>query len=121
MELGQFSISLPVKDMAASVEFYQKLGFEVIDGGHVNEAFKYTANTSWRIMQSGHWVIGLFQGMFENFLLTFNPTDVRSIQRHLKKEGVKLIKEADESTTGPEHILMTDPDGHTIMFDQHNA
>jgi lactoylglutathione lyase len=119
MELGQFSVSLPVKDMEASVSFYQKLGFEIIDGGHINENFKDTNNTSWRIMKSGHTVIGLFQGMFEDRIMTFNPTDVRSIQKHLKSEGVPLIKEADEKTTGPEHILLADPDGNTIMFDQH--
>ena len=120
MELGQFSISLPVKDMEASVNFYSILGFEIIDGGHINAGFPDSDTTSWRIMKSGHTAIGLFHGMFDTFMMTFNPTDVRSIQKHLKKKGVSLIKEADESTKGPEHIIMTDPDGNTIMFDQHN-
>ena len=119
MELGQFSVSLPVKDMEASLAFYQKLGFDVIDGGHLNEGFPDTDATSWRILKSDQAVIGLFQGMFENTIMTFNPKDVRSIQRHLKASGVSLIKEADESTEGPEHIIMTDPDGNQIMMDQH--
>ena len=119
MELGQFSVSLPVKDMEASLVFYQKLGFEVVDGGHINKGFPDTDATSWRILKSGQAVIGLFQGMFENTIMTFNPKDVRSIQRHLKASGVSFIKEADESTEGPEHIILTDPDGNQIMMDQH--
>ncbi len=119
MELGQFSISLPVKDMKASIDFYQKLGFEIIDGGHMNEGFPDTASTSWRIVKSGNSVIGLFHGMFEESIMTFNPKDARSIQKTLKTSGVDLIKEADESTEGPEHIILMDPDGNQIMLDQH--
>ena len=119
MDLGQFSISLPVKDMEASLAFYQKLGFEIIDGGHQNEGFPDSDTTSWRILRSGNSVVGLFHGMFDDTIMTFNPTDVRGIQKRLKESGVQLIKEADESTEGPEHIIMTDPDGNQIMLDQH--
>ena len=119
MDLGQFSISLPVKNMEASLDFYLKLGFEIIDGGHVNKGFPDTNTSSWRILKSGGSVIGLFHGMFENTIMTFNPKDVRSIQKELKSQGVSLIKEADESTEGPEHIILTDPDGNEIMLDQH--
>ncbi len=119
MDLGQFSISLPVKDMEASLDFYQKLGFEVIDGGHMNTGFPDSESTSWRILKSGNTVVGLFHGMFENTIMTFNPKDVRAVQTELKKHNVPLIKEADESTTGPEHILLSDPDGNQIMMDQH--
>lgn len=119
MELGQFSISLPVKNMKSSIDFYQKLGFEIIDGGHMNKGFPDGENTSWRILKSTSVVIGLFQGMFEESIMTFNPKDVRSIQKELKAKGVKLIKEADEKTDGPEHIILTDPDGNQIMMDQH--
>jgi len=119
MDLGQFSISLPVKDMQASLDFYQKLGFELIDGGHMNEGFPDSDTTSWRILKSGNSVVGLFHGMFDNQIMTFNPTDVRGIQKKLKEEGVELIKEADESTEGPEHLILMDPDGNQIMLDQH--
>ncbi|MEQ9468607.1 MAG: VOC family protein [Ekhidna sp.] len=119
MNLGQFSISLPVKNMEASVDFYQKLGFEIIDGGHMNDSFPDGENTSWRIMKSESVVIGLFHGMFEESIMTFNPKDVRSIQKELKAKGIKLIKEANETTEGPEHIILTDPDGNQIMMDQH--
>ena len=119
MDLGQFSVSLPVKNMDASLDFYQKLGFEIIDGGHKNTGFPDTETTSWRILKSGTTVVGLFQGMFEDSILTFNPTDVRSIQKKLKAAGLTFIKEADESTEGPEHLIMTDPDGNQIMMDQH--
>ncbi|MEM6735179.1 MAG: VOC family protein [Bacteroidota bacterium] len=119
MNLGQFSISLSVKNLEVSLDFYQKLGFEIIDGGHMNQGFPDTDSTSWRILKSGDAVIGLFHGMFEETIMTFNPLDVRSIQKELKKKGVSLIKEADEKTEGPEHIIMTDPDGNQIMFDQH--
>lgn len=119
MELGAFSLSLPVKDMEASLSFYQKLGFEVIDGGHMNKGFPDGEGTSWRILKEGNTVIGLFQGMFEDKILTFVPKDVRAIQKELKAKGIPMIKEADESTTGPEHIIMTDPDGNQIMMDQH--
>ena len=119
MELGQFSVSLPVKNMEASINFYQKLGFEIIDGGHINQGFPDGENTSWRIMKSSSAVIGLFYGMFDNTIMTFNPKDVRSIQKTLKTNGVSLVKEADETTEGPEHIILTDPDGNQIMLDQH--
>lgn len=119
MDLGQFSISLPVKNMEASLDFYKKLGFSVIDGGHMDEGFPDSDTTSWRILQSGNSVVGLFQGMFEERIMTFNPEDVRAIQSHLKSEGVSLIKEADETTEGPEHIILMDPDGNQIMLDQH--
>ncbi|MEM0940341.1 MAG: VOC family protein [Bacteroidota bacterium] len=119
MNLGQFSISLPVKNLEASLDFYQKLGFEIIDGGHINQGFSDTDSTSWRILKSGDAVIGLFHGMFKETIMTFNPTDVRSIQKELKSKGILLIKEADEKTEGPEHVIMTDPDGNQIMIDQH--
>ena len=119
MDLGQFALSLPVKDMQTSLDFYQKLGFEVIDGGHMHEGFKDTDTTSWRILKMGSTVIGLFQGMFDAQIMTFNPKDVRAIQKDLKSKGITLIKEADESTSGPEHIILSDPDGNQIMMDQH--
>lgn len=119
MDLGQFSISLAVKNMNSSLDFYQNFGFEIIDGGHMNQGFPDSENSSWRILKSGHTVIGLFHGMFDDNLMTFNPKDVRSIQKELKKKNVALIKEADETTTGPEHIILTDPDGNQIMLDQH--
>jgi catechol 2,3-dioxygenase-like lactoylglutathione lyase family enzyme len=111
MELGQFSLSLAVKDIHASLAFYQKLGFELYDDHR---------DQNWVILKNGNTVIGLFQGMFEKNLLTFVPKDVRGIQKHLKANGVKLDSEADESTTGPAYITLTDPDGNPIMFDQHD-
>ena len=110
MDLGIFSVSLTVKDIAVSRAFYEKLGFEVIDGKQ---------EENWLILGSGEAKIGLFQGMFDRNLLTFNPTDVRSIQAHLKAEGVELIQEA-EGESGPAHITLVDPDGNPILFDQHN-
>jgi len=122
MELGAFSISLAVKDLAASREFYEKFGFEVFGGD---------ASQNWLIMKNGDHLIGLFQGMFEKNILTFNPgwdssaqkldhfTDVRELQRQLKAHGVKLQEEADESTTGPAYITAVDPDGNPILIDQH--
>lgn len=122
MKLGAFSISLAVKDIAASRAFYEKLGFSVF-GGNQDER--------WLIMKSGTTLIGLFQGMFENNLLTFNPgwdsdaqtlpeyPDVRAIQKHLKAQGIELDQEADESAQGPGCITLTDPDGNTILIDQH--
>lgn len=110
MDLGGFSISLAVKDLKASREFYQKLGFEVIggDGEH------------WQILKSESAKIGLFQGMFDKNILTWNTTDVRSIQKKLREEGIELIETADESTTGPAHMTLEDPDGNPILFDQFN-
>jgi lactoylglutathione lyase len=121
MELGAFSISLAVKDLQASRAFYEKFGFT----GFAGDA------TNWLIMKNGSHVIGLFQGMFERNILTFNPgwdqaasplpsyTDVRELQRQLKARGVVLTTEADESTTGPASVLAVDPDGNPILLDQH--
>jgi catechol 2,3-dioxygenase-like lactoylglutathione lyase family enzyme len=122
MELGAFSVSLTVKDIQASKAFYEKLGFEFF-GGDISQ--------NWVILKNGEVVIGLFQGMFEKNMLTFNPgwdgnaqtldefTDVREIQRRLKEEGVDFISEADESTTGPASFMIADPDGNPVLFDQH--
>ncbi|MCA9885873.1 MAG: VOC family protein [Anaerolineae bacterium] len=110
MNLGVFSISLAVKDIKTSREFYEKLGFEAFDG---NEA------ENWLMLRNGDILIGLFQDMFEHNTLTFNPQDVRGIQKALKQKGVSIIKEADETTTGPEHIVLMDPDGNPILIDQH--
>lgn len=122
MELGAFSLSLAVKDIAASRAFYEKLGFEVFGGDE---------SQNWLIMKSPSCVIGLFQGMFEKNMLTFNPgwdgdaqtlesfTDVRDIQKALKAAGLALDAEADESSTGPAHVALTDPDGNPILIDQH--
>src|SRR5262249_36981169 len=120
MELGAFSISLAVKDLEASRAFYEKLGFKVFAGD---------AAQNWLILKNGNHVIGLFQGMFEKNMLTFNPawdqhaqrlgafTDVRELQRRLKAQGVQPLQEADESTTGPAHFLVVDPDGNPILVD----
>ena len=122
MKLGVFSISLSVKDIKVSKEFYENLGFTVF-GGNIEQ--------NWLIMKNENSIIGLFQGMFENNILTFNPgwdenaknvdpfDDVREIQKQLKSKGVKLDSEADESTSGPASIVMTDPDGNNILIDQH--
>jgi catechol 2,3-dioxygenase-like lactoylglutathione lyase family enzyme len=122
MKLGAFSISLAVKDIAASRAFYEKFGFE---------AFHGDISQNWLIMKNGDTVIGLFQGMFEKNIITFNPgwdsnaqnletfTDVRELQRQLKAQGVELVSEADESTTGPASFIAVDPDGNPILFDQH--
>ena len=122
MELGAFSISLAVKDLEASRSFYEKLGFAPFAGN---------AAQNWLILKNGDHVIGLFQGMFEKNILTFNPgwdsnaqplpsfTDVRDLQRQLKAQGVAIVKEADESTTGPASFVVVDPDGNPILVDQH--
>lgn len=122
MELGAFSISLAVKNLEASKNFYEKFGFKVFHGD---------AAQNWLIMKNGDHVIGLFQGMFEKNILTFNPgwdsnaqklpsfTDVRELQRQLKAQGVPLLQEADESTTGPASLVAADPDGNPILIDQH--
>lgn len=122
MQLGAFSISLAVKDIAMSRAFYENLGFTVFGGNQEQR---------WLIMKSGTTLIGLFQGMFEKNMLTFNPgwdsdakeipgfEDVRSIQARLKALGVTLDKEADASTKGPAYITLTDPDGNPILIDQH--
>ena len=122
MELGAFSISLAVKDIEASRSFYEKFGFK---------AFAGDASQNWLILKNGDHVIGLFQGMFEKNILTFNPgwdsnaqklasfTDIRDLQRQLKAQGVQLQTEADESTTGPASFIAVDPDGNPILVDQH--
>lgn len=122
MTLGAFSISLAVKDLAASKQFYEKLGFKVFGGD---------ASQKWLILKNGDHVIGLFQGMFEKNMLTFNPgwdqnaqpvgsfTDVREIQRRLKAAGVTLMSEADETTKGPASFVVVDPDGNPVLVDQH--
>jgi catechol 2,3-dioxygenase-like lactoylglutathione lyase family enzyme len=121
MNLGQFSVSLAVKDISASLEFYQNLGFEVIDGGHahMDDAFADTETHKWRILKNESAAIGLFQGMFEGNILTFNPEDLRPIQKSLKESGVEFVSEADIDTTGPCSAVLTDPDGNTILLDQH--
>jgi len=122
MNLGTFSVSLAVKDIEASKQFYQKLGFTTLGGDQAH---------NWLILKNGDHVIGLFQGMFEKNILTFNPgwdssaqplpefTDVRELQRQLKQQGVRLTSEADETTTGPASFTLEDPDGNPILFDQH--
>jgi lactoylglutathione lyase len=122
MQLGNFSVSLAVKDLEASRQFYEKFGFKIFAGN---------AAQNWLILKNGDHVIGLFQGMFEKNILTFNPgwdsnaqklasfTDIRDLQRQLKAQGVKLLQEADESTTGPASFMAVDPDGNQLLFDQH--
>ena len=122
MELGAFSISLAVADLEASRVFYEKFGFEVVGGD---------PSQNWQILRNGGHTIGLFQGMFEGNILTFNPgwdgeaqpldsfTDVRELQKQLKADGVTLISEADESSAGPASFMAVDPDGNTILVDQH--
>ena len=122
MELGAFSISLKVKDIKKSVEFYEKLGF-TYKAGNIDQ--------NWIVLKNGNTVIGLFQGFIEENTLTFNPgwdqsasevnpfTDVREIQKKLKEKGVKVDREANETTKGPEYIVLTDPDGNSILIDQH--
>jgi lactoylglutathione lyase len=122
MELGAFSVSLAVKDLKASRDFYEKLGFTSFAGDPLD---------NWLILKNGNAVIGLFQGMFDKNLLTFNPgwdqaaqilesfTDVRELQRRLKASGVAFVSEADESGTGPASFLIIDPDGNPILVDQH--
>ena len=122
MELGSFSLSLSVKNLGVSRDFYHKLGFVEIGGN---------ADENWLILKNGDHVIGLFQGMFEKNMMTFNPgwdqsghetssfTDVRDIQKALKASGIILTAEADEDTQGPASIMLEDPDGNTIMLDQH--
>lgn len=122
MQLGTFSISLAVKDLAASRAFYEKFGFTEFAGD---------ASQNWLILKNGDHVIGLFQGMFERNILTFNPgwdsnarplasfTDVRELQRQLRAKGVQFASEADERTTGPASFVAVDPDGNPVLFDQH--
>jgi len=122
MELGAFSISLAVKDIKVSKEFYEKLGFKIFFGD---------ISENWLILKNGACAIGLFQGMFERNTLTFNPgwdsnaqkldtfTDVRELQNQLKGQSIELMSEADESTTGPASFMVIDPDGNPILIDQH--
>ena len=122
MKLGAFSVSLAVKDIHASKAFYENIGFTKFHGD---------IEQNWLIMKNGDTVIGLFQGMFENNIMTFNPgwsqdaqplesfTDIRDIQKELKGKNVTFSSEADENTTGPANFVITDPDGNTILFDQH--
>jgi len=122
MEFGNFSVSLTVKNLQASREFYEKLGFKTWGGDPAQ---------NWLILKNGETVIGLFQGMFEKNMLTFNPgwdsnaqplatfTDVRELQRQLKAKGVQFVSEAEESTTGPASFMVVDPDGNPILVDQH--
>jgi lactoylglutathione lyase len=122
MDLGTFSVSLAVKDLQASRQFYEKLGFT---------SFAGDPSQNWLIMKNGDHVIGLFQGMFERNLMTFNPgwdgnarplaafTDVRELQRQLRAKGVQFVSEADESTAGPASFVVVDPDGNPILVDQH--
>lgn len=122
MQLGAFSISLTVKDIEASRAFYEKFGFEIFGGD---------ASQNWLILKNGDHIIGLFQGMFEKNTLTFNPgwdsnatqldsfSDIRDLQRELKSQGVQLVSEADETTTGPASFVAIDPDGNPILVDQH--
>lgn len=122
MELGAFSVSLSVQNLETSKQFYEKLGFEVFGG---DPAHNYL------VMRNGSHVIGLFQGMFEDNILTFNPgwdqegkpvdtyTDVRELQKTLKVQGVEIHNEADESTSGPASFVVIDPDGNPILVDQH--
>jgi catechol 2,3-dioxygenase-like lactoylglutathione lyase family enzyme len=118
MELGTFSLSLAVKDIEASRTFYEAFGFEVIDGSHVNQDYPMEEGQAWMVLKLGTTAIGLFQGMFEENILTFNPPDVRGVQQHLKGKGITFEKEADEATTGPAHAMLTDPDGNLILLDQ---
>lgn len=122
MKPGAFSVSLNVKDLKASKAFYENLGFAVFGGDLAR---------NYLIMKNGNALIGLFFGMFQNTILTFNPgwdenaskvepfDDVREIQKQLKSKGIKLVTEADEKTTGPASIMLADPDGNMILFDQH--
>lgn len=122
MQLGAFSVSLAVKDIQSAKDFYTKFGFAEI-GGNIEQ--------NWLILRNGDHTIGLFQGMFKNNILTFNPgwdqhcntlpefTDVRQLQKKLKAAGVDLLSEADENSSGPGSFMAVDPDGNTLLFDQH--
>ena len=122
MDLGAFSVCLAVKDIHISKEFYEKLGFTQRSGD---------IGQNWVVLKNGIVVIGLFQGMFDKNIMTFSPgwdqdakelkeyADVRDIQKEFKKKGVKLSREANEETSGPEHFILEDPDGNKIMFDQY--
>jgi len=122
MNLGAFSISLAVKDLAASIAFYQQLGFSVFHDG---------APAKYAILKNGEHLIGVFEGMFEQNILTFNPgwnqsaeavdgyTDVRELQARLEAQGVEIVKKADPESTGPASFVVMDPDGNPVLVDQH--
>ena len=122
MLLGTFSVSLTVKDIHRSKDFYEKLGFQEF-GGDITQ--------NWLIMKNGSCTIGLFQGMFEKNILTFNPgwneqaekldsfSYVRDLQKQLRSKGVEIKTEADENSTGPAYLTLDDPDGNPILIDQH--
>lgn len=122
MELGAFSISLSVKDLEASRAFYEKLGFTIFGGD---------ATQNWLIMKNGQHIVGLFQGMFDKNILTFNPgwdqeankldsfTDARDLQAALKAQGITFEQEAEADSTGPTSFVIVDPDGNPILVDQH--
>lgn len=122
MKLGAFSMSLSVKNLKASKEFYENLGFTSFGGG---------MDQNYLIMKNGNALIGLFQGMFQGNIITFNPgwdenakkiegfMDIREIQKHLKSKNIKLTSEADENAKGPASIMLIDPDGNVILIDQH--
>lgn len=122
MELGTFSVSLAVKDLVASKVFYEQLGFSSIEGD---------VEQGWLVLKNGGCVIGLFQGMFDRNILTFNPgwdangrevpefTDIRDLQRALKSKGMTFAREADENGSGPASFVVADPDGNPILVDQH--
>jgi catechol-2,3-dioxygenase len=122
MKIGAFSVSLNVKDLESSKQFYENLGFKVFGGG---------MKKKYLIMKNENTLIGLFQGMFKGNMLTFNPgwdenakniekfEDIREIQKQLKNKNIKLITEADENTTGPASLMLTDPDGNVLLIDQH--
>jgi lactoylglutathione lyase len=122
MKLGAFSVSLNVKDINKSKSFYENLGFQVL-GGDITQ--------NWIILKNENCIIGLFQGMFEKNILTFNPgwnenaenldsfTDIRDLQKQLKVKGIKMLSEADETSEGPASFIIEDPDGNPILLDQH--
>ncbi|PGS53439.1 VOC family protein [Bacillus sp. AFS041924] len=122
MKLGAFSVSLTVRDINKSKAFYENLGFQVF-GGDITQ--------NWLILKNENSIIGLFQGMFEKNILTFNPgwnenaenlesfTDIRELQKQLKEKEIKFLTEADETTEGPASFIIEDPDGNTILLDQH--
>lgn len=122
MDLGAFSVSLSVKNLAVSKEFYEKLGFSEMGGG---------MDMNYLIMKNGTTLIGLFQGMFDGNILTFNPgwdsvgenkepyEDIREIQKNIKSSGITMVNEVDENSEGPANFILTDPDGNVILVDQH--
>ena len=118
MDLGKFSISLTVKDIEKSLDFYQKLGFEIIDGGHSNTDYPDSDKEKWRILSSPSVVIGLMQGVFERNMLTFHPPSVLDLQAQAKKAGLPFTQEADASGEGAVYFMLEDPDGNPLLFDQ---